>query len=144
MKKYVWLPLILTAVIGSAAVTTKAQSTRLRASVPFDFIVGDKTLPAGKISVSNITSDMGTLAISNVEKRQTAMRIAHNVSSSNSKGECKLVFRKYGNHYYLGQVWRPGYPALELNRSKSERAEPVNVLSKNSTPEVVTISADME
>ena len=143
MKKYVWLPLILIAVFGSAVVTTKAQSTRLRATVPFDFIVGDSPVSAGKITVRNISSsDLGTLTVSNFETRQHAMRIAHNISSSKGPEQCKLVFRKYGDRYYLAQVWIPGYAALEFGKSKSERAE--TMLAKTSLSELVAVNADRE
>jgi hypothetical protein len=145
MKKYLWLPLLLMAVIGSAALTTKAQSTfRVRANVPFDFIVGSKTLPAGKIAAREMTTGSGALAISNLDKSQHAIRIAHAVTSSKDTDRGKLVFRKYGNHYYLAQVWIPGYNGLELNKSKSERAEREMMLSKNSTPELVTVMADLQ
>jgi hypothetical protein len=132
------------AVIGSAALTTKAQSSNgVRANVPFEFNVGDKTLPAGKITAREMAS--GALAISNVDKRQHAIRIAHGVASSNQNGRAKLVFRKYGNRYYLTQVWIPGYNGMEFQKSKTERAlERETMLSKNSTTELVTIMADLQ
>ena len=144
MKKYLWLPLLLMAVIGSAALTTKAQSTfGVRANVPFDFNVGDKTLPAGKITAREMSA--GALAISNLEKRQHAIRLAHGVASSNQNGPAKLVFRKYGNRYYLTQVWIPGYNGMEFQKSKTERAlERETMLSKKSTTELVTIMADLQ
>jgi hypothetical protein len=144
MKKYLWLPLLLMAVIGSAALTTKAQSSNgVRANVPFEFNVGDKTLPAGKIAAREMAS--GALAISNVDKGQHAIRIAHGVASSNQNGRAKLVFRKYGNRYYLTQVWIPGYNGMEFQKSKTERAlERETMLSKNSTTELVTIMADLQ
>ena len=143
MKKYVWLPLILIAVFGSAAVTN-AQS-RLRATVPFDFIVGDTPVSAGQITVRSVSSSaLAPLAISNFEKRQHVMQIGHNLGSNDSEAQCKLVFRKYGNRYYLGQVWIAGYQSLEFSKSKSERAERNTMLSKNSTPELVTVTADMQ
>jgi len=144
MKKYLWLPLLLMAVIGSAALTTKAQSSNgVRANVPFEFNVGDKTLPAGKITAREMSP--GALAISNVDKRQHAIRIAHGVSSFNQNGPAKLVFRKYGNRYYLTQVWIPGYTGMEFQKSKTERAlERETMLSKNSTTELVTIMADLQ
>ena len=146
MKKYLWLPLLLMAVIGSAALTTKAQSTfGVRANVPFDFNVGDKTLPAGRIIAREMSASSGALAISNLDKRQHAIRIAHGVSSSNQNGRAKLVFRKYGSRYYLTQVWIPGYNGMEFQKSKTERAlERETMLSKNSTTELVTIMADLQ
>jgi len=87
----------------------------------------------------------GALAISNVDKRQHAIRIAHGVASSNQNGRAKLVFRKYGNRYYLTQVWIPGYNGMEFQKSKTERAlERETMLSKNSTTELVTIMADLQ
>jgi hypothetical protein len=146
MKKYLWLPLLLMAVIGSAALTTKAQSSYgVRANVPFDFNVGDKTLPAGKITVRETSANSGALAISNVDKAQHAIRIAHGVTSSNQNGRGKLVFRKYGNRYYLTQVWIPGYNGLEFQKSKTQRAlEREMMVAKNSTTELVTIMADLQ
>jgi len=146
MKKYLWLPLLLMAVIGSAALTTKAQSTYgVRANVPFEFNVGDKTLPAGKISAREMSANSGALAISNLDKSQHAIRIAHAMATSKQTDRGKLVFRKYGNRYYLAQVWIPGYNPLELMKSKIERAlERETMLAKNSTPELVTILADLQ
>ena len=144
MKKYVCLPLLIMAVIGSSAVSTKAQSSYVvRANVPFEFNVGDKTLAAGKITARELAT--GALAISNLDQRQHAIRIAHQVASSNQNGRAKLVFRKYGNRYFLTQVWVPGYDGMEFQKSKSERAiERETMLSKNSTTELVTIMADLQ
>ena len=146
MKKYRWLPLLLMAVIGSAALTTKAQSTYgVRANVPFEFNVGDKTLPAGKISAREMSTNSGALAISNLDQSQHAIRIAHAMSTSKQTDRGKLVFRKYGNRYYLAQVWIPGYNGMEFQKSKTERAlERETMLSKNSTTELVTVMADLQ
>jgi hypothetical protein len=145
MKKYLWLPLLLMAVISSAALTTKAQSTYgIRANVPFEFTVGNTTIAAGKIAAREMSTNSGALVISNLDKAQHAIRIAHSVSSSKDSNEGKLVFHRYGNRYYLAQVWIPGYNGLQLSKSKSERAlKGDTLLSKNSTPEVVTIKADL-
>jgi len=147
MKKYVWLPLILLAVFGLAATPTKAQSAYgVRADVPFDFIVGDKTLPAGKITVSAASaSNGGPLSIANFDKGQSTLRMSLLLMGPDSTEQGKLVFHKYGNQYFLAQVWIPGYKALELAKSKSERAiERETKLSKNSKPELVSVLADMQ
>jgi len=147
MKKYLWLPLLLMTVIGSAALTTKAQSTYgVRANVPFEFNVGDKTLPAGKITVRGMSAtNSGALAVSNADKAQHAIRIAHALTTAPQNERGKLVFHKYGNRLYLAQVWIPGYDALEFNKSKIERAlERETMLSKNSAPDLVTILADLQ
>ena len=147
MKKYVWLPLILMAVFGLAATPTKAQSSSgVRADVPFDFIVGDTTLSAGRISVGGASgSEARSLSITNYAKGQSTFRLAQSLMGPDTTEQGKLVFHKYGNQYFLAEVWVPGFKVLELAKSKSERAiERETKLSKNSKPELVSVLADMQ
>jgi len=143
MKKHaLWMTLILIALFGSTAVSTHAQSPNgLRANVPFDFIIGDKTLHAGKITVGGMTqSAAGPTSISNLSNGEHAFRIGRRVLSSAPSDQAKLVFHKYGSRYYLAQVWIPGYKAWELVPSVSEKNE--MRLARNSQPEVVNVVAD--
>lgn len=147
MKKHVtWLPLILLALFGSAAVSTNAQSTYgVRANVPFDFIVGDKTLQAGKIVTAVPGSEAGPMTIRNTDNGQHALRIARSLRGAHSSDPAKLVFRKYGNQYFLAEVWLPGLRVWEVMKSRSERALEREIrLARNSKPELVTIYADTQ
>ncbi len=145
MKHLMWLTLILVAVFSSAAVSTKAQSGYgLRANVPFDFMVGDKMLPAGKIIARGVTAaDGGPLSISNSTKNEQAFRIARRMSGSDTSDRGKLVFHKYGDRYYLAEVWIPGSNAWQVVKSKSEKAlQREQQTARNTTREVVTVFAD--
>jgi dienelactone hydrolase len=147
-KKVGWLPLLLMAVFVSAAVSASAQSAYgVRADVPFDFNVGDKTIPAGKITARPVNAnDAGTMSIQNFAKGQHAFRMAHKLYSADSSDKAKLVFRKYGDRYYLAQIWIPGYRAWEINKSRSERAleremRATKHVAKTYDPELVTVAA---
>jgi hypothetical protein len=143
-KQTVWMPLILMAVFGLAIVPTKAQSANgVRAEIPFDFIVGNKTLSAGKIIVRRMTSaDVGTMEISNLEDGQMALRTGLRMSSTDPSEIGKLVFRRYGNRHYLAEVWIPGYKAIQVIKSNSERALQKELrLAKNYRPMIVTVFA---
>jgi hypothetical protein len=122
-KQLLWMTLLLT-MFASAAVTTQAQATHgLRADVPFDFVVGDQTIPAGHVFVQGVSSaGAGPLAIRNFDQGQLAMRAGHPVLASENSDECKLVFRRYGTRYYLAQIYIPGYKAWEVMKSKEERS----------------------
>ena len=151
MKKHLtWLPLILMALLSSAAVSTNAQSAYgVRANVPFDFTVGDKTIQAGKIVTNVPGSDAGPMAITNTGSGQTALRVARTSRGADSSDEAKLVFRKYGNRYFLAEVWIPGLSVWEVMKSRGERAiEREMQLARNSgnpwrnsKPELVAVSA---
>ena len=147
MKHLVWLTLILVAVFSSAAVSTKAQSTyAVRANVPFDFIVGDKTLQAGKIIAQGVSAaDGGPLSITNAEKGQHTFRIGRRVAGSEAetRERAKLVFHRYGDRYYLAEIWIPGCNAWQVMKSKSEKTlEREARVAQNSGAQVVTVFAD--
>jgi hypothetical protein len=146
-KQMLWMPLILMAMFASAAVSTRAQATYgVRADVPFDFIVGDKTIPSGHITVHGMSAAHGgPLAIRNLDQGDLAMRAGRSVLGTDDSDQCKLVFHKYGNRYYLAQIWIPGYHAWEVMKSKEERSlEREMRLVKNFKPALVTLAAEME
>ena len=67
------------------------------------FIVGEKTLRAGKITVhAASTSNPGPLSITNYGKGQSTFRMSQLLRGPNTLEQGKLVFHKYGNQYFLG------------------------------------------
>jgi len=146
MKRHIGLMALILMVVGLAVAPTKAQSPRgVRAEVPFDFIVGNKTLPAGKITILRMTSgEAGPLSITNLEDSQVALRMGRMMNSTDASDQGKLVFRRYGNRHYLAQVWIPGYRAIEVIKSNNERAlekELRLVKNQNHKPNLVTVFA---
>jgi hypothetical protein len=137
------------------AVASNAQSggRKLNADIPFDFVVGDKTLAAGEYSIRQITtnSDSG-LAIRSRDGNHKAMRLTNAVSSGTRAKRASLTFRRYGNTYYLAQVWLPGSAeGRETLKSKAERSierELAKSSSKDNLAqnraEIVTIVAEVE
>jgi hypothetical protein len=139
-----WMTLILVAIFASATVSTRAQAVYgVRANVPFDFIVGDETIPAGNISAYGVSSALaGPLAISNLDHGDFAKRAGRSVLGTSESNQCKLVFRQYGNRYYLAQIWMPGHKAWEVMKSKEEKSlEREMRLAKNFKPTVVVAAA---
>ena len=128
-KQILWIPLVLTVIFASAAVSTRAQSAySVRANVPFDFVVGNKTIPAGRITAHGVSGAMqGSLL------------------GARESDQGKLVFHKYGNRYFLAQICIPGLQAWEVMKSKEERSlERDTRLVKNSKPEQVIVAATID
>lgn len=139
---------MLVSIVALAFVTalvSNAQSRRVRVNVPFDFIVGERTLAAGNYSAATISRNSAdAIVISSSDGRQKAIRLTSTVSENAATHPARLVFHRYGNTYYLTQVWAAGASeGREMLKSKSERAEAE--LAKNSSgPEIVTIVAELE
>ena len=131
----------LTALVSNA----QSRSRQAGGNVPFDFVVGEKTLAAGSYSVGTISiTSADAVLVRSRDGRQKAIRLTNSVSDSANTRRARLVFHRYGNTYYLTQVWAAGAnQGRELSKSKMERAE--MELAKNSSgPEVVTIVAELE
>jgi hypothetical protein len=142
MKKYFYFPLALILLAGVLATGAKAQTNspqRLVANIPFAFTVGDQTLPAGHytISVLNPSSDRKTLQVRSMDGRSTAIVLTNNASGKLSE-RSKLVFDRYGDHYFFAQAQMAGdSTTLAAVRSKAERAERLAVSKLNKKSVVV-------
>jgi hypothetical protein len=142
MKKYFYFPLALILLAGVLATGAKAQTNspqRLVANIPFAFKVGDRTLPAGHytISVLNPSSDRKTLQVRSMDGRSTAIVLTNNASGKLSE-QSKLVFDRYGDHYFFAQAQMAGdSTTLAAVRSKAERAERLAVSKLNKKSVVV-------
>lgn len=101
-----------------AGSSTQAQSLNSRANIPFDFVVGDRTLSAGDYAVSSASMNGTALRISGITSTATAVRLT-NPAEGKSDG-AKLVFHRYGQRYFLVSVWT-GEGGRVLMASKEER-----------------------
>jgi len=94
---------------------------RMRADVPFDFIVGNKTLPAGTYTIAKPTLT-GTLLIENVDSGESTFVMSTVVEGSRPNDETKFVFTRYADQYFLDQVWVVGDASGDkLVKSRAER-----------------------
>ena len=127
MKRHLNLTIAIIIVCGVSAVNAAAQTSapqRIRANIPFDFTVGEKTLPAGvyTLAVINRTSDRKVLQIRSADGRASAI-IQTMQSRSNFVDDAKLVFRRYGDRYFFAQIEIAGdATTLVAARSRAERS----------------------
>ena len=107
-----------TALLVLMAATAHAQS---RFDVPFTFHIGDKTLAAGRYSVSSATTSGVLLIRSNAGQSMMVLPLC-NVPAPKPPSADKLVFHRYGTAYFLSQVWIGGdNVGSQLRQSKAER-----------------------
>jgi hypothetical protein len=89
------------------------------ADIPFPFTVATQTLPAGHYVLS--PADDSTLGIHDAKNQGVFVptRYAQRSSQDNS---CKLVFHRYGDEYFLAELWIGGRTTgRELYASRAER-----------------------
>jgi hypothetical protein len=109
---------ILTSVVSANA---QSQNTVV-ANIPFEFVVGSQTLPAGEYIVRQVTSDGSALVIQGSANGESAVRLTETINGIKKRTQARLVFHRYGDNYFLAQVWTGYTTGRALAKSKHRRA----------------------
>jgi hypothetical protein len=123
---------MLSLVLMLTAVSVCAQSERSGVlNIPFNFIVGGKTLPAGEYTVEPNRRDYDKVwLVQSRDGRTSALFTTMPVRASETQEKTKFVFHKYDDQYFLSQIWTPGgnsgrellVPRLERELAKNTAA----------------------
>jgi len=135
MKKQVLFSLLTTVLLMAAgsAYAQLGSKQEVRANVPFDYKVGNATMKAGDCSIRPAGTENALLIRGN---GSSALALSGSVSGK-AASETKLVFNKYGDQYFLAQVWVAGEEiGTQLPRTRAE-----NELMSKASPDSVVILA---
>ena len=125
LKGFTMLVLIVTLALATAVASANAQSSanKVVADVPFEFSVGYKALPAGTYSVQSIVSAGDGLLIQSTDGKMSALRLSEATRRIKEKPQARLVFHRYGERYFLAEVWNGvDNTGRQLMKSQEERA----------------------
>jgi hypothetical protein len=104
-KKLLAIALALPLLITAAA---SAQTVHMRVSVPFNFIAVGATLPAGEYDIQSLGADEKMLVIRNLKSASGILVFSNSCESLNASSRTKLVFHRYGDRYFLSELWVEG------------------------------------
>ncbi len=124
LRGFTMVLLAVTLSFAAAVISANAQaSTQLSAAIPFDFAVGNKTMAAGDYSVRSNTNDGTGLVIRSAESGKSIMRLSNSIAAQRNKTQARMVFHRYGQRYFLAEVWAGGNSTgRQLVQSREERA----------------------
>ncbi len=108
-KQALGILLALCFVTMLATVCAQAQSgvTQGRATIPFDFVVSNQTLTAGAYTIEYVTQGRDVLML---RRADGSAGVIFNTSPADAlaqTGRFQLVFHRYGERYFLAQLWSP-------------------------------------
>jgi len=135
VKRYLLVVVSLLLVIGSV----HAQSVRVVAQIPFDFVVGRTTLHAGEYTLDPVGLGRSTMVLRSADQKKAIYITPGSCSSGEMQSETKLVFRVYGNERFLWQIWTEGYDIGRELHVKPRKIEKANLAK----PETVLILATL-
>jgi hypothetical protein len=133
----------LVTVIAALSAYAQMPGTALRASIPFDFNVRGKVLPAGEYEIRRITDEPGVLIISSLtDNHERAMFDTQPVETRQLSSQSQFVFHRYGESYFLSEIFAGGgQTGRELLRSRQERDLSREMASNRTGPEMVAVTA---
>ena len=104
--------------LAGMAVPVMAQSggVMLRGEVPFDFVSANRSIPAGQYSI-----EIGQLQvrIKGANGNPVQVVLSNPRHQDGNGGKPRLVFHKYGDTYFLHQIWTADYK-VEFRISRAE------------------------
>ena len=131
----------LAIVIGVACGFAESKSVVMKAKIPFAFSAGDVTFPAGEYTITKENA-RGTLLIRGSQENEVCLVQTYSGITYVPDGNGSLLFKRYGEKYFLSQVF-PGFEGaghkLPVSKMEKEyiagapvvaahRSEPVDVI----------------
>jgi Tfp pilus assembly protein PilW len=129
--------------LTAMATTRVAQAQQAVAvNIPFNFVAGNTQLPAGEYTVTVSSPTHSVILISLKDAKASTFINTNAAVSSTPQTESKLIFNRYGDRYFLAQVWEQGY-AQGRQLLKSAREKEVAQTAKLETEGQVTLVAGL-
>lgn len=124
VRRLTILSLVSMFTLCAAVASANAQLTiRIKAKIPFDFSVGNKKLAAGEYTFSRLSGFANNIMLVSSADYSTRMfQTTLTTQVPTPKNKSTLVFHKYGDQYFLGQLWLSGeLDGTQVLESRSER-----------------------
>src|SRR5215467_1159333 len=138
IKAFVLLSLLLP--LSAIYVYGQGKTLIREAKIPFDFAVGAKTFPAGVYSVTRVNQEKIMLRLSSKDGGESINIITSPVQAKEYPKTGKLIFRRYGETYFLSQVWESDeIQGRQLVKSRTERSVERDLTKRGEGPAIVDI-----
>ena len=122
------------------ATAAQAQTTNVKASIPFGFVVGNHAYSAGEYTVKSLSQGSAAIRIDNADESEKRMTLSIACQKGQPATQTTLVFRRLGDNYFLYQIWTEGNSlGREFPMSKAE----VKIAKNYGKPELVIVAANI-
>ena len=125
-----------------AATSAFAQSIPLKANVPFNFVVSGRTLPGGEYTIRSETADPEhEFTIAGIGQTPSVFLSVPclTLKSGRLSKQTKLVFDRYGDQYFLSEIWIKGKGVGQKLLKTRREAE----MAKNNSLQQTVILAEL-
>jgi hypothetical protein len=142
MRKHTIAVSILSVLFLLAAATPGQAQQPLRVKIPFAFVADKVALPAGEYLVQPARDGSPAMIVQRIDVRagSAAILMTNPAQANDGKSQSSLVFRVYGERYFLSEMWTAGE-----RRGRQFRTSPIEKeLAKNETSHEVILMASLQ
>lgn len=137
MKKTVITIIAVGLFLTLASASASAQTpTGAEVNIPFDFSAGKASLKAGTYVIIR-KSDSMLQILQATEKKTILVNAPLTIGAHDYRAGERLVFNRYGDEYFLTQVWFTSDQGKQLLPSKAETSAARELVKRNMKPERV-------
>ena len=104
MKSAKWMLSVTFLLLSGLMAAQSITSTTVVANVPFEFMVGNKAMPAGDLAIRAVNQDGRILTVSNFDARTSTLAAASHMENRRPAESTQLLFKVYGNQRYLAGI----------------------------------------
>ena len=139
MKKQLFAVAAAILISLMAAGASYAQQPVLAVDIPFEFQAGNQLMPPGHYHIENVALGVSTLQrLMRDDGSASTVLSTLTVESKHGTPEPMLVFHRYGQDFFLSQIWTGGNQGRKLYESNREkeiaRADQYNEIALLFTP----------
>jgi hypothetical protein len=149
-KMFALFGLLLVAGFFQAA--SAQTASRVVVNVPFSFVAGGESLPAGSYEISRLSvNSEKALLIRSLDGNKRAAVLTEASQAGSVFGVSQIAFRQYGDRYFLAEIRRAGTTGArgqhftraekELRRERRRRVAQGVGAGEERRPIVITLSA---
>lgn len=138
---------MLSVLVMVSALSTFAQVGRqFTVTIPFNFYAAGKTLPAGQYHVGRSTQNSAEgLVLRGTDGRAGVFTLTKGIPTEKAQQQSKLLFRRYGDQYFLAEVWISGMSTGRgLPSSRKERLIAQEIAKHGNNPKKVAVVANKQ
>ena len=141
MKSKIYGALAMLAAALIVSVPFIQAQSRVQADVPFAFSLQGKAMPAGNYEIIALSDR--AIEVRNLNTRRSQFLLKPmSVQSSREQGPM-LVFHKYGDQYFLSQIWNGG-SHYGVGFAESEREKEVSLAGNGAANASETVIVAMK
>jgi hypothetical protein len=94
----------------------------MKANVPFAFSVGSEALPAGQYQILRaFPGNASAQVIRRTDRSAGVVVLTLSADRKSEESKCELIFHRYGDEYFLSQIWTGQRLGQEIRESDREK-----------------------